>query len=316
MTEERQNPDPGRELVADLAKASHGKVLTRTAVVVVTYTAAVVLALRPGIGWSPVFFSVFLAFVLTGCLNAAHDCVHRGHLRSKRANRIAGAVWGTPILLNFSIYRLQHLVHHRFTGVEGDPEAPQHFDDVRSYLRSLSGLPFWPALAKSISRNVRGDFPEIVNNDERRRDARIDSWVIAGWLAAIIMLTAFFPFPLLVAYWLPLFLVMPAAMILSMPEHYGLWGTPDVMRNTRTIRSNVIVRFFNWNGNYHAEHHLFPAVASVNLHRLHVAMPKPHPVQEKSYLRFHYGLLRALLKGDTDYGRVPEPAADAPVREG
>jgi fatty acid desaturase len=89
-------------------------------------------------------------------------------------------------------------------------------------------------------------------------DHRFVEWVMQYRVAIGVVL-------LLVAYWLPLFLVMPAAMVLSIPEHYGLWGTPDVMRNTRTVRSNAVVRYFTWNGNYHAEHHLYP---SIPFHRL------------------------------------------------
>lgn len=295
---------PDRALIAELAKADRLRVATRSAVIVLSYAGAVVLALRPGVGWWGLAFSVFLAFVLTGFLNAVHDCVHRAHLRSKRANRIAGALWGTPITVNFTVYRNEHLVHHRFTGVAGDTEAPMDFDDARSYFHALSGISFWPLLLRFIVKNARGKFPGIINSAERRRDARLDNWVVIGWLALMAGLTVFFPFALLVAYWLPLFLVMPAAMVLSIPEHYGLWGTPDVMRNTRTVRSNAVVRYFIWNGNYHAEHHRYPAVSSVNLHRLHKAMPQPHPVQAKSYIRFHYGLVRALVKGDRNYGKL------------
>jgi fatty acid desaturase len=301
--------DPDKALVAQLAKADRVQVTVRTAVVLAVYAGVLALALRPGVGWWAVLLSVFLAFVLSGFLNAMHDCVHKGHLRSKLGNRIAGAAWATPLMLNFTIYRHKHLVHHRLTGVAGDTEAPQHFETAREYAHALSGVQFWPLLVRALARNCRGRFPQLIDSAERRRDARIDSWVVVCWLALMAALTVFFPFAVLIGYWLPLFFVMPAAAILSIPEHYGLWGTPDVMRNTRTVVSNGFVRYFLWNGNYHAEHHRFPAVASVNLHRLHKAMPRPHPVQSKSYIDFHWGLARALMKGDRNYGKVPEQSA-------
>lgn len=309
MTQQEVHPD--KALIARLAKADQAQVAIRTTVVVAAYagTIVLVLALRSSIGWWALLFSVFLAFVLSGFLNAMHDCVHHAHLRSKLGNRIAGAAWATPLMLNFTIYRHKHLVHHRLTGVEGDTESPDHFENVREYLRALSGLPFWPLFAKALSRNSRGRFPAIIDSDERRRGARLDNWIVVGWLTSMAVLTVFFPFAVLVAYWLPLFFVMPAAAIMSIPEHYGLWGTSDVMRNTRTVVSNAFVRYFLWNGNYHAEHHRYPAVASVNLHRLHKAMPQPHPVQSKSYVSFHWGLARALMKGDRDYGKLPEQSA-------
>ena len=306
-----QHDEPDKALLATLAKADSGRVAIRAVVIAGLYAGVVVAALRPEVGWWAPAFSVFLAFILTGFLNAVHDCVHRAHLGSRLGNRIAGAAWGTPIALNFTIYRHLHLIHHRLTGVEGDTEPPLHFEKVTDYLHAVSGVSYWPAVAKSIFAKSRGKLPGIVDKADRRRDALIDNWLIVGWLASMVILTPFFPFALLVAYWLPLLLLVPGAMILSIPEHYGLWGTPDVMRNTRTVRSCAFVRYFMWNGNYHAEHHRYPAVASINLHRLHKAMPEPHPVQEKSYVQFHWGLVMALLKGTQGYGELPSGHPDA-----
>jgi fatty acid desaturase len=311
MTVKQRQGDLDKALLASLAKADGGRVAIRAAVIVGLYAGVVALALRPEVGWWALAFSVFLAFILTGFLNAVHDCVHRAHLRSRLGNRIAGAAWGTPIALNFTIYRHLHLIHHRFTGVDGDTEPPLHFEKATDYLHAVFGVSYWPALAKSIFAKSRGKLPDAVSGADRRRDALIDNWLIVGWLACVVILTAFFPFALLVAYWLPLVLVVPMAMMLSIPEHYGLWGTPDVMRNTRTVRSNAFLRYFVWNGNYHAEHHRYPAVASVNLHRLHKALPEPHPVQAKSYVRFHWGLVMALLTGTPGYGELPSDRPEA-----
>ncbi|MEU4890927.1 fatty acid desaturase [Streptomyces sp. NPDC044780] len=298
-----------KELLAKLATADRRRVALRAGSILVIYAGTVYLALRPAVGWWAVLFSLFLGFVLSGFINAAHDCVHRAHLRSKRGNRIAGMFWGTPIMLNFTIYRHQHLVHHRFTGVEGDTEPEETFETLRGYLHTFSGIPVWPGLAKRIIRTWRKEFPASVSTDERRRDARLDNWVLTGWLVLMVILTIAFPYALLIAYWLPLAFVVPAIFFLSLPEHYGLWGVPEVTRNTRTIESNSFVRFFVWNANYHAEHHRYPAVASLNLHRLRKALAEPHPITGKSYVGFHAGLVSALWKGNQDYGKRVEPEA-------
>src|SRR6056297_1209114 len=44
------------------------------------------------------------AFILSGFLNAAHDCVHRRHFSTRSANRLAGVIWCTPLLINFTLY--------------------------------------------------------------------------------------------------------------------------------------------------------------------------------------------------------------------
>ncbi|WP_372405356.1 fatty acid desaturase [Streptomyces luteireticuli] len=296
-----------KTLLRSLATADRGRVTARTTVLLGGYAVVAALALWADSGWWALLGSVVLGFVLAGFINAAHDCVHGSHLRSKRANRVAGAAWSTPILLNFTIYRHQHLVHHRFTGVEGDTEPEETFTTLRAYLYALSGVPFWPGFPRRIWKTWRNDFPASVGTEDRRRQARQDNTAICAWIVLTAVLTVLFPYPLLIAYWLPLVFSLPAGVFLSLPEHYGLWGVPEISRNTRTVRSNRLVRYVVWNANYHAEHHRYPAVASVNLHKLHRAMPDPHPVQEKSYFRFHAGLFGALSRGDQDYGKLTTP---------
>ncbi|WP_396229997.1 fatty acid desaturase, partial [Frankia sp. CpI1-P] len=64
--------------------------------------------------------------------------------------------------------------------------------------------------------------------------------------------------------------------------------------NSRSVRSNPLIRFVIWNANYHAEHHAVPWVAAVNLPLLHKAMRGVEYRRERSYLAFHLGLLRSL----------------------
>ncbi|KUN18763.1 Omega-3 fatty acid desaturase [Streptomyces antibioticus] len=313
MTRKSHRGGLDRAVLTRLSKADPLRVTVRAVVVLSTYAGVTVLALQPAVGWGAFVCSAFLGFVLGGFINAAHDCVHRAHLRSRRGNRIAGALWSTPILLNFTSYRHQHLIHHRFTGVEGDTEPPEIFLTVRAYLHSLSGVPFWPGTVRGILRGWQRRFPAGVSTAERRREAAQDNAGLSVWIVLTAGLTVHAPHAMVVAYWLPLVFSFPAMFLLSLPEHYGLWGVPEVARNTRTVRTNRFLRFFIWNANYHAEHHRYPAVASVHLHRLHLALPEPHPIQQRSYLEFHAGLLRALARGRSDYGRLT--AASAPERE-
>ncbi|MGW7791499.1 fatty acid desaturase family protein [Streptomyces tricolor] len=294
-------------LLRRLATASRRRVAVRSFLVLAVYTAGVALSLHFGFAYGVALVSsVVLGTVLAGFLNAAHDCLHRSHLRSKRGNRIMGAVWSTPLLVNFSVYRYQHLVHHRFTAVEGDTESHRTYTTVRSYLYALTGIALWRHTLTGLLESSRGIFPPSVGTEERRREARQDDLAIAGWLVLVVALTVLFPRELLLAYWLPLYFSGPAIIFLALPEHYGLYGSPEVTRNTRTVRSNPVTRFLLWNANYHAEHHRYPAVATLNLHALHQAMPVPHPIQEKSYLRFHAKLVKSISAQDQSSLKGPD----------
>ncbi|SDH92820.1 Fatty acid desaturase [Actinokineospora alba] len=283
-----------KALLSSLAKAVRGRVAAYVVVIVAAFVGGGMAVALVGGAVVTVAVAVVLGFVMSGFINAAHDCVHSSHLRSKRANRIMGAAWCTPLLLNFTNYRYDHLVHHRFTGVPGDTERPKQFHTLRSYLYSLSAIAYWRYNARTIARTWRNEFPASVNKDDRRRDSRADNVAICAWLVLAVVLTWFAPHVLLAVYWLPLLISAVVMRITGLPEHYGLWGVPEIERNTRTVRSNALFRLVLWNGNYHAEHHRYPAVATLNLHRLHKAMPEPHPIQSDSYLGFHIGLVKSL----------------------
>mmetsp|Transcript_26987 Transcript_26987/g.62103 ORF Transcript_26987/g.62103 Transcript_26987/m.62103 type:complete len:424 (-) Transcript_26987:200-1471(-) len=47
---------------------------------------------------------------------------------------------------------------------------------------------------------------------------------------------------------------------------------PNCLRNTRSVRSNIIIRTLLWDTNYHAEHHCYPMVPFFNLHKLNELM--------------------------------------------
>lgn len=294
-------------LLRQLATASRRRVVVRAFLILGVYAVGVIVSLAVGFAYgAALLISVALGTVLAGLLNAAHDCLHRSHLRSKRGNRVMGAVWSTPLLVNFSVYRYQHLVHHRFTAVEGDTESHWTYTTVAGYLYALTGIGLWRHTLGGLLESTRGKFPPSVNTAARRSEARQDDLAIAVWLILMAALTVVFPRELLFAYWLPLYFSGPAIIFLALPEHYGLYGSPDVMRNTRTVRSNRLARFLLWNANYHAEHHRYPAVATLNLHRLHEAMPVPHPIQEKSYLGFHAKLVKAISAKDQSSLKGPD----------
>ena len=44
---------------------------------------------------------------------------------------------------------------------------------------------------------------------------------------------------------------------------------PDILRNTRVIRTNALMRYLGWNMQYHCHHHLFAAVPFYRLPALH-----------------------------------------------
>jgi fatty acid desaturase len=47
---------------------------------------------------------------------------------------------------------------------------------------------------------------------------------------------------------------------------------PNCLRNTRSVKSNPLVRLLLWDTGFHCEHHCYPMVPFYNLHKLHDLM--------------------------------------------
>lgn len=276
--------------------------IARASVILGGYALAIgaVLALpSTAAWWAGASLAPAAGFVLAGFFNAAHDCVHRTHVCGARGNRIAGVLWSVPVLSNFSLYRRSHLIHHRRTGIAGDTETPHQFAGVADYLRSVSGIGYWRFALGTIARCWRGSFPTHVTSRADRRAANVDNAVLTVWLAVMLAATLAFPRALAIAYWLPLAWSAPWMILLAIPEHHGLHGAAARASNTRSVTSNAVLRFVQWNANFHADHHRFPGVPAVHLARLRrVTGTAPGAHVVPSYTGFHARLIATLLRGD------------------
>ena len=255
---------------------------------VAIYAALALVATSPELGVLRFVSWPLLGLVLAGCLAAGHDCSHLGLFRGRRANRVAGAMFSSVVLTNFTATKLAHMVHHRHTRVDGDSEHRLSFDSLGHYCWFMLA-PF--AIPRSAWRSLRmaagRDEPAYAKTDRQRREVRADAVGIAGWLAIALALTGFMPGVMLCAYWGPLMFFWPAALFVAIPEHYTCDDGPDARAATRSTTSNWFVRWVLWNSNYHTEHHLHPSVPACNLPRVHRAERSSLTHCESSYLRFH-----------------------------
>jgi fatty acid desaturase len=271
-------------------------VMRRAAAILLAYGLLVTLALKAWPKWTVIVPLLGCAFILSGFLNAAHDCIHNTHLPRRRLNRVVGAAWCTPILVNFTIYRCQHLVHHRYTGVQGDTEGHSSFASAGAYLFEHTGWNFWRGIGVRIIKTLQREFPRSINNQHKVAGAVLDNSVICMWLTGIGVLTIFFPTIVVVAYWLPLLVYPFFALVLSLPEHYGLRGDKYEGPRSRNVMSNPLVRFFQWNANFHADHHRATHIPAISLEKFHRREGMASREQtEHSYLKFHWGVFRELI---------------------
>ena len=226
-----------------------------------------------------------------------HETIHYTAFRRRWLNRGVSLACGWILVLPPRFFRAFHLEHHRHTqDPERDPElvgAPLR--TWRHYLWRVSGAQYWVRQIRVIARHAAGRVtePYIAPVERPRvvREARmfLASYAVAGAVSAVIGSTA------LLWFWIvPLLLGQPMLRLYLLAEHTGCPTSPDMLENSRTVRTNSLVRFLAWNMPYHAEHH---AYASIPFH----ALPRAHAVlapfirnRSHGYARVHRNLVRNL----------------------
>ena len=293
-----------------LVRSSARQTSFRTSVFVVGYVA--VLATALSVDTLPVWIASWfvLAIVLHSGFAAVHEATH-GHLYESRwANRLAGFLWGAAVLQNFSLYRAFHLEHHSHTRTDGDPEPQTEFTSAAQYVFGLPffGLVFWAQYFGQSVLSLAGVFPDYARTARQRAAIRRDAALILG-LAAVGGFAAWqWPMVALKAWFIPFWFSTVLLTLFTLPEHYGCDRVPDYFRSTRTTLTNPVVRFLFWNNNFHAAHHIYPAVPYNHLGRLHDYTVERTTHVSRSYTEFHLGLVRSLMSTPAQAkGTTPAP---------
>ena len=86
--------------------------------------------------------------------------------------------------------------------------------------------------------------------------------------------------------------------IRSVAEHYGELSYDHLLSSTRSVKPNLIERFFiaPHQVGFHLEHHLYPGVPFYNLPKLHELLMQEEEYQEKAHITKGYlsGLMNEL----------------------
>ncbi|MDQ1438964.1 MAG: hypothetical protein QOK43_2593 [Acidimicrobiaceae bacterium] len=288
----------------DLATPSAAESNLRTAALAGLYAAVLAgaAAAHSVVVWALAW--VAMGAIMLGCYAAMHEAIHAHLYRSKRANRVAGLLWGAAVLANFSVYRAYHLQHHSHTRIEGDTEPHEAFRGGGQYLfyTPLIGLLFWFQLAGASLASLTGRSPWYARTERQRSAIRTDALAVHGLTLALV--AAAFKWPTVVArsWGIPFLVSTVVVSLVTLPEHYGCDQVPDSFRSTRTTLSNPVVRFLFWNNNFHAAHHIYPAVPYNKVGRLHDYTVGRTSFVGRSYTAFHVDLFRSLRR---DFSTAP-----------
>lgn len=254
----------------------------------------------------------FVAILIIGARMHAlailmHDATHFRFLKNRKWNDfITNVTTMYPLFLTIENYRDNHLKHHQNLNTDEDPDwvskmgrseftFPQtKWDFIRqvlSYFLLVQGVKdaIW-----FISRF------NMLGGKKKNKKATSPVWKIGFYLSLVVILTVSGGWLYFLLYWIvPYFSTfLMFQYIRSVSEHFGEMEYDHLLTATRTVKTNILERFFiaPHNVGYHIEHHLYPGVPYYHLPQLHNLLMETDVYAQRAHLTKGYlsGLLNEL----------------------
>jgi fatty acid desaturase len=298
----REVIDPAQ--LRSLCLASNG----RGAVQTLSHLGAIALSGTLLGGWGGTWWAVPI-FALHGTLlnflyAGQHELSHWTVFRTGWLNEWVGRLFGFVLFYPRTFDQVQHMAHHRFTqdwSRDGELARPRY--TLASYLLWFSGVTYWYTRWRRIARFCAGRVTEpylaAKRHPELIREARLHLAGYAMIVGASLMARSWAA----VIFWLaPMVAMKWAHQLQNTMEHLGLPHEDNVLVNTRSTRTNALMRWLAWQMQYHTAHHAFPGVPFHRLHELNEAIFTSRGAAPPSmtYWGFQLAVLRAFAHGRTE----------------
>lgn len=289
--------DVKRELPAEAFAPATSRLLW-----IPVHLAAIALAITAlASGWLPWFAAPLLSVVIgvsfAGLTFIAHEAVHGGIVRGRRARSIVGWIGFLPFTLSPRLWAAWHdRVHHANANVADDPDMYPTLEQYRGSRRirlvvnafSMGGRRWRGGLSLILGFTVQSAHQLIAARERGFLKPRAFKWAlvetfagVAIW-ATVAVLVGFVPF--LFAYVLPLLIANVIVMSFILTNHAL---SPRVAINDPLVSGLSVTapRWVEWltlNFGYHVEHHLFPAMSSRHAPAVRDALRRRWPTRYQS----------------------------------
>jgi fatty acid desaturase len=279
-----------------------GAIQTLSQIAVLAATGALLLK-TAGTFWAvPLFMAhgALLNFLYAG----QHELSHWTVFKTRWLNEWVGRIFGFVLFYPRTFDQVQHVAHHRFTqDWERDGELARPRYTLSSYLLWMSGVTYWYTRWRRIVRFSVGIVSEpylpVARHPEFVREARLH---VLGY-TAIAATSVYFQTWVAVELWLAPMVVMKFVhQLQNTIEHLGLPHENNVFANTRSTRTNALLRWACWQMQYHTAHHAFPGVPFHRLRELDALLTarRGSPPPTMTYWGFQKAVFLAFLGGRTE----------------
>ena len=257
---------------------------------------------RDSIWGVPLFaiHGILLNFLYAG----QHELSHWTVFRTGWLNEWVGRVFGFVLFYPRTFDQVQHMAHHRFTqDWARDGELARARYTLTSYLLWMSGVSYWYTRWRRILRFCFGIVTEPYLPQKRHaeliREAR---WHLAGYAVIAGGYLAMHSWAAVILWLAPMLAMKCVHQLQNTIEHLGLPHEDNVLINTRSTRTNALMRWLGWRMQYHTAHHAFPGVPFHRLRELNEAIFTARGAAPPSmtYLGFQMAVLRAFARGRTE----------------
>jgi fatty acid desaturase len=254
--------------------------------------------------WLAVPFFVIHGTLINFLYAGQHELSHWTVFKTKKLNETFGRLFGFILFYPRDFDQIQHFAHHRYTqDWEKDGELARDRYTLASYLLWVLGPTYWYTRVRRILRFSLGIVTEPYIPDDRKADVvREARWHLAGYAAVAIVSVATGSWAAVQFWLLPMLVMKPVHQLQNTIEHLGLPHVDAITENTRTTRTNALMRWMCWNMQYHTAHHAFPGVPCYALRQLHTAIfvERGRKPQTMSYFAFQWAVIRAFWNGRTE----------------
>jgi len=258
------------------------------------------VAEAPGSAW--ILPAMFVHGVVIVHLFAPfHEATHGTAFRTRWLNRSVAWVTGLALQLPPTHFTLEHAAHHKYTqDPVRDPERIPEAYSIKGYLWFATGLSYFRYNFANLYNHARKNFTEMERTFIPPNSlARVqhEAWII--WVAylGIFLISLLLQSWAAVIYWLlPRVIGEPVMRIIRMSEHGACPLVPDMLKNTRTVKTFAPLRWLNWNNAHHAEHHAMPAIPFHALPALHYHLGRHIEEIRPGYVDTQAHLLRSAAR--------------------
>lgn len=251
------------------------------------------------------------------CAIIMHDASHYSLFKNQKVNIIIGNIFGAwPIFHIVEQYRPYHLLHHKATNTDEDPDLnltkgypASRSSMIRKFLRDITGITGLKAKAGLLAMHLGFLEYNLGNRVVKKKFSGIGTMLklgIKNLSGPLVSNTILFTICWLTGKPL-LYLLWPAANLFTYPfcirvrsiaEHSVVENRLDPHFNSRTVHANLIeqILFAPLHVNYHAEHHLHMSVPSYRLKNMHQMLKERGYYKRAPYAENYWQIIQLAIK--------------------